>query len=192
MAGSFTIGDFKASGNPEPRKRVEKVEKVEKGAEKKAASEGASASDELKTPRETYQLRLKEAAIEEDLANAVFDDVITRGYYQEESFIRGRKLVLRTRTYDDHTRTIGAVEYNSPKFQATQEEIQARYNLAASLVEWNGVVFKKGGDADAEFQATLEAIRKFPTPLYSLMIGALVKFDARMYVIFSDGAAESF
>jgi len=109
------------------------------------------------------------------------------------SSIRGRKAVLRTRTYEDHVRSLSAVEVQGPRFQATQEELQARHNLAASLVEWNGTVFKtSGGDVDKEFGATMQTIRKMASPVYSLLLAALVKFDAKIYVVFSDGAAESF
>lgn len=183
MADGFVVGDFKAAAAPEPRKKksVDKVPAAE------TAAEGSP-----KSARQLYLERLAEAGISEAEANSVFDDVLTKGYYQETTTIRGRRLVLRTRRYEDHVRTLGAVEVQNPRFQTTQEELQARYNLAASLVEWNNVSYKKGGDSDAEFLAALDAVRALPTPVYSMLVAALVKFDAKIFLVFSEGAAESF
>lgn len=191
MAG-FKVGDFKGGSNTEPRKRAAASKPA--AAPVEGGEEGTAAAEVPvpKTPGELYRERLAAADIGEAEANAVFDDVLTKGYYQEVTSIRGKRLVLRTRTYDDHIRTLGAVEVHSPRFQATQEELQARHNLAASLIEWNGTVYKPGKDAEKEFLTTMEAIRRMPAPLYAMLVNALVKFDAKMFVIFSDGAADSF
>ena len=182
----FKVGDFKSSGNAEARKTRE--------AKPKAAPEATAPAeaDVKKTQVEIYKERLESAGITASEANAIFDDVINKGYYQETASIRGRKAIFRTRSYEDHVRSLGAVEVQSPRFQATQEELQARHNLAASLVEWNGTLFKKGGASDVEFAEAMQAIRKMASPVYSLLLAALVRFDAKVYVVFSDGAAESF
>lgn len=193
---NFKVGDFKTGSNTEPRRRTTQTPPAPESAA--AAEPIADAATEemrpapVKSLLEQYKDRLTAAGITEDEADAVFDDVLTKGYYQETFTIRGKPLVLRTRSYDDHVRSLAAVEMQSPKFQATQEELQARHNLAASLVEWNGTTYKFGKDSDKEFYATMEAIRRMPVPVYTLLLNALVKFDAKMFVVFSDGAAESF
>lgn len=189
MSG-FKVGDFKGGSNTEPRRRAAQTAKTEVATD---APPVADAAPEVpKTPAQIYRERLEAASISEAEATAVFDDVISKGYYQETTEIRGKRLVLRTRTYEDHIRSLGAVEIHTPRFQATQEELQARHNLAASLVEWNGTVYKQGKDSEKEFNETMVAIRKLPAPVYAMLVKELVKFDARMYVIFSDGAADSF
>lgn len=194
---AFKVGDFKAGSNTEPRRRTTQTAPVAEPAVVSESTVGTpvdsvEAPQVPRTPLELYKDRLAAAGISEDDADAIFDDVMTKGYYQETFTIRGKPLVLRTRAYEDHVRSLGAVELQSPKFQATQEELQARHNLAASLVEWNGVVYKHGKDSDKEFYQTLEALRRMPVPIYTLLINALVKFDAKMFVVFSDGAADSF
>lgn len=195
---AFKVGDFKGGSNTEPRKRAtQTVPAVEPDSvPAPTPSEGGDATvaepAAPRTPLEMYKDRLAAAGISEDDADSIFDDVLTKGYYQETFLIRGKTLVLRTRSYDDHVRSLGAVEVQSPKFQATQEELQARHNLAASLIEWNGTVYKHGKDADKEFYQTMDALKRMPIPVYTLLLNALVKFDAKMFVVFSDGAAESF
>jgi len=179
MSGSFTVGDFKPTPKSEERR------------------DGGKPADEMApaaelSVAEKYAARLAEAGISQEEANAVFDDVMTKGYYQETVYIRGRKAVLRTRSYDDHVRSLTAIETQSPRFQVVQEDLQSRNNLAASLVEWNGVVYKNGKDPDREFGDTLAALRRLPGPVYSLLLAELVKFDAKTFVIFSEGATENF
>ena len=187
MSGSFSIGDFKG-GSSTPRATAP----VETPVPPAAAAEAAVVADAVKTPAERYNERLKDVGISKEEAAAIFDEVLTKGYYQETVSIRGRKAILRTRTYEDHIRALTAVETFSPRYQMSQEELHSRFNLAASLVEWNGTVYKKGGDSAAEFKATHEAVQRLPAPVYGILISELVKFDAKMFVVFSDGAADSF
>lgn len=196
MSG-FKVGDFKtSSSNTEPRRRTAQTAPVEAPVAVRTDAPVEAAVEEApprkKTAAEMYRERLEAANISEAEANAIFDDVINKGYYQETYLIRGKPVVLRTRSYEDHIRSLGAIEIHSPKFQATQEELQARHNLAASLVEWNGKVYKPGANSDKEFLETMEAVRRMPTPVYTMLLNALVKFDAKMFVVFSDGAADSF
>lgn len=192
MAGSFTVGDFRTPDVVEPRRDGPATPAPTPSPAVTAAPAEVEAAAVPKTPAELYAQRLEDAGISRKEAGDIFDDVLTKGFYQEVVNIKGRKAVLRTRAYEDHIRSLAAIETQAPRFQMTQEELQARYNLAASLVEWNGTVFKKGGDPDREFTETMNAVKRLPGPVYALLVAALVKFDARMFVVFSDGATESF
>lgn len=190
MAGSFTVGDFRTPATAEPRREVSATPAPTPAVDVPVGD--APPAETPKTPAEVYAERLKDAGISRQEASDIFDDVLTKGYYQETITIKGRRAILRTRTYDDHVRALSAIEMNAPRFQATQEELQARHNLAASLVEWNGTVYKPGRDHEKEFETTMAAVKRFPGPVYAMLVAALVKFDAKMFVVFSDGATESF
>jgi hypothetical protein len=192
------IGNFKSTESAskvEPAAGIAATEPAEKNLGEIAAetlTERVIEEDEL-TPAEAYRKRLERADISLEEASRVFDDMISKGYYEKRVTIKSREAVFRTRTYEDHLRSVAAVETLGPKYAATQQEIQSRHNLAASLVSWNGVTFKTAsGDPEKEFAATMTALRRMPAPVYSLLLGELAQFDARMFLIFSEGAVENF
>ena len=189
------IGNFKAVEAPQPEKDTQPAtETTDSGLEQEALTRlEEKLADEALTPAERYRKRLEEANISLATASAVFDDLIAKGYHEKRVLIKGREAVLRTRTYEDHLRSVSAVEIAAPRFSSTQDELQARYNLAASLISWNGTIYKTAtGDAEKEFNATMAVLKKMPSPIYALLLGELSKFDAQMFVIFSEGALENF
>lgn len=189
------IGNFKSVSTPEPQTSapVQEAATQETPADTAMAALEEAVQTEALTPAEKYRKRLADAKIDIGFASRVFDDLLSKGYYERRSLIKGREAVFRTRTYEDHVRSVSAVEVASPKFTATQDELQSRYNLAASLVSWNGVTYKTaGGDPEREFAATMTAIKRLPAPIYALLLAELAQFDAQMFVIFSEGALENF
>ncbi len=186
------IGNFKASdAAPQPVATPE-VEQAALVSEAVETLEETIQEENL-TPAEAYRARLEKADIPFQEAAKVFDEMISKGYYEKRILIKGREAVLRTRTYEDHLRSVAAVESVGPKYAATQQELQSRHNLAASLVSWNGVTYKTPtGDPEKEFQTTMTALRRMPAPVYTLLLSQLAEFDARMFLIFSEGAVENF
>ncbi len=203
---TLQIGNFKASDTTPTTKAPEAPVAPPQGSASAAVLEDqvlassealtaleAKLADEALTPAERYRKRLKDADISMEYAGQAFDDLIARGYHELRVTVRGRTAVFRTRTYEDHLRSVSAIELASPRLAATQEELQARYNMAASLVSWNGVTYKHdGADAEREFTTTMAAIKKFPAPVYAMLLSELAKFDAKMYLVFSEGAVENF
>lgn len=187
------IGNFKATENP-PAERIEPVEAPEEDLGRVAVEAlEKKIEEQALTPAELYRKRLAEADISLEEASRVFDDMIAKGYYEKRVMIKGREAVFRTRTYEDHLRSVSAVEVANPKYAATQQELQSRFNLAASLASWAGTTFKTpSGDPEKEFASTMTAIRRMPAPIYALLLGELSKFDAKMFLIFSEGAVENF
>jgi len=139
---------------------------------------------------ERYRKRLADAKISLPKAHAVYDAVLDKGYYEEYVRIRTRRAVIRTRNYEDQLRIQTALENYQPRTAMGHDEIVSRYNLAASLYEWDGKVLKH--DTDADFDAILLLIRKMPQPLVALLYDALAKFDHQVMIIFSEGATDSF
>ncbi len=188
------IGNFKASENPAAERAAEHVADPEPSLDKVAVEALEKKIEETAlTPAELYRKRLEEAEISFEEASRVFDDMIAKGYFEKRVVIKGREAIFRTRTYEDHLRSVSAVEAANPKYAATQSELQSRFNLAASLTSWAGTTYKTpNGDPEREFAATMAAIRRMPAPIYALLLGELSKFDAKMFLIFSEGAVENF
>ncbi len=191
------IGNFKPIDTPAPTATEAATPPatapvIDAGAQALEALESKLA-DETLTPAEKYRKRLSDADITIEEASAVFDDLLARGFYEKVVTIKGRQAVLRTRAYEDHLRSVSAVEIASPRYSSTQDELQARYNLAASLISWNGVTYKTAnGDVEKEFNTTMAALKRMPAPIYALLLAELAQFDAKMFVIFSEGALENF
>lgn len=199
------IGDFRSKpdnaprkSNPEPPKPAAEAPKPPPAAEPAAAkpAEGVEAPtpdappEETLTPKERYIKRLEEAEIPLETARAIFDAVISKGYYEEYVYVGPQRATLRTRLYDDHLRLQTAMEMTRPGLVLSQEDMITRYNLAASLYEWRGKAYKH--DTDDDFDAVMTEIKRMPAPLYSLMAQRLAEFDRKVMLVFSEGATDSF
>jgi hypothetical protein len=149
--------------------------------------------DELekeRTPKERYELRLAEAAVSRTMANAIFDAVMSKDYYEEYVKVGAHRAVFRTRMYEDNLRLQTALELQRPGLVISQEDMITRYNLAASLYEWKGVAYPH--ETNADFDVVLNVLKRMPGPLYSLLAQKLAEFDRKVMVVFSDGATDSF
>ncbi len=134
--------------------------------------------------------RLEEAEIPLEIAASIFDAVLEKGYYEEYVSVGKQKAVFRTRQYEDAQRLQVALEARRPTMVVTQEDMINKYNLAASLHMWKGVVIKR--ETDDDFDKALAAVHKMPAPLVSLLMGCLMKFDRKTLTVFSDGANDFF
>jgi hypothetical protein len=142
------------------------------------------------TPRERYEKRLEDAKISRETANAIFDAVMSKDYYEEYVKVGTNRAVFRTRMYEDHLRLQTALELQRPGLVLSQEDMITRYNLAASLYEWRGKPLKH--DNDEDFDKVLNIIKRMPAPVYSLLAQKLAEFDQKVMTVFSDGATDSF
>lgn len=139
---------------------------------------------------ERWERRLKESDIDRAQALGIIDAIFDKGYYEEYVYVRGRRAVFRTRKHRDDLRLQTQMELRRPQLQVSQDELITRYNLAASLYEWDGKALPH--ETDADFDKVLALIEDLPGPLFSLLTQALVKFDSKMFLIFSEGAPENF
>jgi hypothetical protein len=190
------IGDFRSKPDNAPRKAAPEVAagKAEDGVKdapvEDKASEDAEKTEAEMTPKERYAQRLKDANIPLHIAQAIFDAVVSKGYYEEYVKVGAGRATLRTRLYDDHLRLQTALEAARPGLVLTQEDMITRYNLAASLYEWKGKAYKH--DTDDDFDAVMDEVKRLPAPIYSLMVQRLAEFDRKVMLVFSDGATDSF
>lgn len=142
------------------------------------------------TPGEQYLARLDDAGITKQEAEGIYDAVLSKGYYEEYVRIRGNKAVLRTRQYEDTLRVQTALELAGNRMPSSNDELIARYNLAASLYEWQGKPIRHNTDED--FDNAIRMIQKMPGPLVYMLTNALARFDAKLMVVFSEGCTEVF
>ena len=154
------------------------------------APEKAAEPEVELTPKERYEKRLEDAQISREVANAIFDAVMSKDYYEEYIKVGEQRAVFRTRMYEDHLRLQTALELQRPGLVLSQEDMITRYNLAASLYEWRGKPLKH--DSDDDFDKVLNIIKRMPAPVYSLLAQKLAEFDQKVMTVFSDGATDSF
>ena len=184
MTDRPTIGNLRSKPGNEPREPT----KLETKAPETPIPEEREVT---KTPAEEYRDRLKASDISLEDATQIFDDVMDKGYH-EVSVKLGRfgRAVFHTRQYSDHTRLQETIERLSPKFAMITDDIINRFNLAASLVEWRGKKIPHQDEKD--FEAAMDLVMHMPGPAYALLVNELAKIDAKVMVVFSNGAAEAF
>ena len=151
------------------------------------------------SPVENYQQYLKELKISEDDAARIVDDLMTKGYYEENFKIsKTRRCALRTRAHRDTMRLQIAMQVQRPLFQASLDELQARYNMAASLAAYNdeNYYFPTATDSqekvDKLFDERLKAVELLPAPIFSMISTLLAKFDHKVFAVLRSGVAENF
>jgi hypothetical protein len=156
-----------------------------------STAEAAARDLNFLTPAERYRERLKQMKIELKEAEAIYDGVLTKGYYEEYVRLRGNnRAVFRTRMYEDHLRLQTVLEMQKPQLAISQDELITRYNLASSLYEWEGKPLKH--DTDEEFDAVMKIVKKFPGPVFTVLSRELAKFDSKVMAVFDEGADENF
>lgn len=187
-----TIGDFRGSEQNKPRpphKVEEKVETPEK--EDGATPVVEETKSDFLTPAERYRAQLKAMNISQADAETIYDGVLTKGYYEEYIRLRGdHRAVFRTRMYDDHLRLQTVLEMKKPHLAISQDELITRYNLAASLYEWEGKPLKH--ESDEDFDEIMKLVKRMPGPLFTVLSRELSKFDTKIMAVFDEGADENF
>jgi hypothetical protein len=193
-----TIGDFRGSdqNKPRPPPAAPTEEKEEAAADETAETSAAEKPNPLKnadflTPAEKYRERLKGQEIDLKTAEAIYDSVLTKGYHEEYIRIRGNhRAVFRTRMYEDHLRLQTILEMQKPQLAISQDELITRFNLAASLYEWDGKQLKH--ETEEDFDAVMKIVRRLPGPLFTVLSRELAKFDTKVMAVFDEGADENF
>lgn len=189
------IGDFRSKSDNKPREEAAPAKEVANPPSTITPGAALPAKEDPNldklTPVERYRKILEFNEITLAEAEKIFDTVLTKGYYEEVIPVRKNiRAVFRTRAYDDTLRLEQAFEATQPKLVMTQEDLVTRYNMAASLSEWEGKTYKHENDDD--FDVVLKVVQKLPGPVYAILANALVKFDRKTLLVFSDGATENF
>lgn len=154
---------------------------------------------EQMAPVEDYKAYLAKLGIDEDEAARIVDDMLTKGFYEETfKLSKTRHCKLRTRAHRDTIRLQTAMEVQRPIFTDSSNELQTRYNMAASLSAYNGedYYFPEQSDSqekvDKLFDERLKAVECLPAPIFSAISLLLARFDQKILAVMRPGVAENF
>lgn len=211
------LGDFTRPSKKRPQDNAPSAEELAARVKEDAppdammppeSPEEQEAQDRLKlyeqmqdtmTPIEDYKKYLEELDIDEEDAARIVDDLMTKGFYEETFKIsKTRTCTLRTREHRDTVRLQTAMQIQRPLYQDSMNELQTRYNMAASLAAYNEETyyFPQQGDSvekvDTLFDERLKAVECMPAPIFSVVSMLLAKFDQKILAILRPGVAENF
>lgn len=151
------------------------------------------------SPIENYKKYLEGLGIDEEDAATIVDNIMTNGFHEETfKLSKTRTCTLRTREHRDTVRLQTAMQIQRPLFQDSLNELQTRYNMAASLSAYNGenYYFPEPKDAlekvDKLFDERLSAVECLPAPMFSVVSLLLAKFDQKIAAVLRPGVAENF
>ena len=190
MAGSFGLPNFRTPDNNPAREAPKPPTTAEEAAAEAEVEKTLNPEKEKIDRVSAYLKNLAEGGISKGDAMLAYDDILEKGYIEHTFSIRGHKGVLRSRSYADTQRLTSAMEAVRPATNFGYDDIVNRYNLAASLCEWKGVTLKH--ETTADFDAALKFITALPSPVFGVLLGELIQFDAKLTLIFGDGATEAF
>lgn len=150
-------------------------------------------------PVKDYKKFLKEQDIPEEKAARIVDDLLTKGYYEESfSISKKRHVVLRTRERRDAIRLEGVTNARMPLLASTVDELTTRYNLAASLAEYNEKRFSfpspdtESAKVEEMFDERMRAVETLPDPMFYKLTQKLAIFDRMIAAVMREGVAENF
>lgn len=150
--------------------------------------------EEKVTPRskmEIYEDDLLEFGLTLEDAARIVDKLIFSQTYEEEIPVT-RKLTVkfRTRTPKQVNRMYKVLEEIQPNIQGLAVSIVSKYNLAFSLVEFDGK--RLNPDTDEGLMRSLDLIDRLPGPLYNVLLSKLSKFDDKLSVVMREEAIVNF
>ena len=153
-------------------------------------------------PVKDYAEFLKSQQIDDDKASEIVDNMLMRGWHEEEYPLSKKSGVrLRTRAHRDTLRLHAALQVQQPVYQDTANEIILRYNLAASLAEITGphpvrFEFPKDTDEDSVsaklFDIRMKYIERMPGILFAKLTMKLTQFDRIVMAVMREGVTENF
>jgi len=139
-------------------------------------------------PELTYEDRLKKHKLTIDEARHILDLLLTNNRFEKTYKVTGNVTVtFQTRTPDDLERVMRRIEDDNPKFPGTVSTIVAKYNLAASIVQFKGMEFR-----DKELRDKFVFVNKMPEVFFRLLLVKLNNFDQMIMDVVDEGAIENF
>jgi hypothetical protein len=190
-----------ATGTTGADKLEEELSKAAEKTAEKASEDGDNTRP--KTPQEKAQDYLKGleavgvSAVE---ARGILEKVLVNDVYEESSKMGPIQVTVRTRVYKDVMRTLRFLELEKPTYAMGINDVVARYNMAASLVEYNEQKFTfpttKGGASDEEienaFHERLAFVMELPVVAMNRLMQTVHNFDEKIAAVFAEGAPEDF
>jgi hypothetical protein len=191
--------DNASRGGSLPSKPKDKVEEAFKTVDEIAAGKNAVSDPILKPKEQLYEENLQKVGLTLREARSIMEQMVTKGYYEEETKIGSLTAIIRTRVYEDMIRAQRALELYKPDFSSGVQELLNRYNTAASLVRYGDHHFTHpdpftASDEEIEtaFQPRLRLVTRLPHLVSIRLQQNVFEFDGKMMAVFGEGAPQDF
>lgn len=113
---------------------------------------------------------------------AIFDALMFEYQYREKYYIRKLEVEFRTRTSEELTTIVSAIDISGHNTYAAVEYLRSMENLKTALTRYNG---KDVSKLNVEEKAAF--INKLPSPVVHALINKLVEFDSKVEAAVREG-----
>ena len=155
--------------------------------------------EKVLSKEEQYEKNLVEFGITLRAARAIMEQMVTKGFYEEDFKVGPITCTLRTRVYDDLVRTQRLLETERPEYASAVQEMLNRYNTAASLVRYGEYTFDHPDamtatekDLEDAFEKRMHFVKRLPQLISVKVMQFSYEFDRKMIAVFGEGAPQDF
>jgi hypothetical protein len=155
--------------------------------------------EKVLSKEEQYEKNLGEFDITLRAARAIMEQMVTKGFYEEDFKVGPITCTLRTRVYDDLVRTQRLLETERPEYASAVQEMLNRYNTAASLVRYGEYTFDHPDamtatekDLEDAFEKRMHFVKRLPQLISVKVMQFSYEFDRKMIAVFGEGAPQDF
>ena len=155
--------------------------------------------EKVLSKEEQYEKNLREFDITLRAARAIMEQMVTKGFYEEDFKVGPITCTLRTRVYDDLVRTQRLLETERPEYASAVQEMLNRYNTAASLVRYGEYTFDHPDamtatekDLEDAFEKRMHFVKRLPQLISVKVMQFSYEFDRKMIAVFGEGAPQDF
>lgn len=150
-------------------------------------------------PALTYGDRLKRVKLTLEQAFVIIDALTIEGVYREDVQITKRvKATFVSRSTRFNSYLADSIDIADPKKVGKLQQMMAVYQIAASLDKYGDKVMPKFNDdmAPEEWVKALservKLVERLPGAVFTALSMKVAEFDAKMFVVFSEGYEENF
>lgn len=155
--------------------------------------------EKVLSKEEQYEKNLVEFGITLRDARHIMEQMVTKGFYEEDFKVGPITCTLRTRVYEDLIRTQRLLEIERPEYASAVQEMLNRYNTAASLVRYGEYTFDHPDamvatekDIEDAFEKRMHFVKRLPQLVSVKVMQFSYEFDRKMIAVFGEGAPQDF
>jgi hypothetical protein len=155
--------------------------------------------EKVLSKEEQYEKNLVEFGITLRDARHIMEQMVTKGFYEEDFKVGPITCTLRTRVYEDLIRTQRLLEIERPEYASAVQEMLNRYNTAASLVRYGEYTFDHPDamvatekDIEEAFDKRMHFVKRLPQLVSVKVMQFSYEFDRKMIAVFGEGAPQDF
>lgn len=155
--------------------------------------------EKVLSKEEQYEKNLIEFGITLRDARHIMEQMVTKGFYEEDFKVGPITCTLRTRVYEDLIRTQRLLEIERPEYASAVQEMLNRYNTAASLVRYGEYTFDHPDamvatekDIEDAFDKRMHFVKRLPQLVSVKVMQFSYEFDRKMIAVFGEGAPQDF